>query len=303
MPVTEVLKGFRGRWREQEPLAGHTTWRIGGPADLYVLPLDRQDLVLIVQNCLRCGVPWTVLGAGSNVLIADQGIRGVVIGLADGFRYKQRSGYQVTAGAAVGLPGLARWTVWQGLAGLEFAAGIPASLGGAVMMNAGAHGAAVGERVLAVELVNEHGAIETVAAEELQFTYRHSRLQKRRCIVTEVQLQLTDGVVADMEAAMAKALARRRATQPLEWPNAGSVFLNPPGDSAGRLIEAAGLKGYRIGGAEVSNRHANFIVNAGGATATDVLALIALIQQRVLAASGVELCTEIQLVGDTGRAE
>ncbi|MDD2421749.1 MAG: UDP-N-acetylmuramate dehydrogenase [Heliobacteriaceae bacterium] len=297
-----VRNGFRGDWKESEPMRLHTSWRIGGPADVFAVPVDVADLALLIRNCQDNGTPWLVVGGGSNLLVADRGIRGVVIYLGSKFGQKELAGTFFSAGAACRLPALARFTARHGLRGLEFAAGIPATLGGAVVMNAGAHGRTLGDVVRMVEVIDGAGQLKRLIQSQLGFGYRRSCLQGKKGVVIRVEMELSFDVREAVERDLAAVLQQRRASQPLEWPNAGSVFINPPGQVAGGLIETAGLKGFAVGGAQVSTRHANFIINTGGATAADVLAVMATVKNRVLATCGVELESEIRVVGDTGGA-
>ncbi|MZP43930.1 UDP-N-acetylmuramate dehydrogenase [Heliobacterium gestii] len=296
-----LTKDLRGQWMQNEPMSRHTTWRIGGPADLFVDPADESDLAGLVRRCREAGVPWLVVGIGSNLLVSDNGIRGVVIHLGRPFADKRVDDCRLTAGAGCTLPALARFAAQAALQGLEFASGIPASLGGAVAMNAGAHSGSMQDVVGWVDVMDEDGAIRRYEREEMDFSYRHSRLQGEKAIVIRAGMELCRGDRESILRLMEEKLARRKKTQPLDWPNAGSVFLNPPGDlSAGRLIETAGLKGFTIGGAQVSEKHANFIVNRGGATAADVLALIEAVRNRVKATCGIELRSEVRVIGDAG---
>ncbi|MGC8781812.1 MAG: UDP-N-acetylmuramate dehydrogenase [Anaerolineae bacterium] len=303
-----------------EPLARHTTFHIGGPADLYVAVDRIARLERLAETAAAHALPFTVLGGGSNILVSDRGIRGLVIanqardfGLTladigleeptDRVPLTDDTGPVVVAAAGAALAGLARWTVKQGWAGLEWAVSIPGTVGGAVIGNAGAHGGDIAG-TLAWALVWHAGQGRArLTADELAFTYRSSRLKQQLAagdpppVVLAAGFRLTPGDAAAIAARADAFLARRRATQPTE-PSAGSIFRNPPGDHAGRLIEAAGLKGERIGGAQISPRHANFIVNVAQATATDVVALIDLCRRRVFDLFGVELVPEIQFLGD-----
>jgi UDP-N-acetylmuramate dehydrogenase len=237
-----------------------------------------------------------VLGAGSNLLVGDGGIRGVVVKLGAGFRHVGWTAVGVTAGAAVQVGKLARAAVERGLSGLEFAEGIPGTVGGVVVMNAGAYGGEVGSTVVSVDGVTADGRLETLAGERLDFGYRRSGLPAD-FLVTAVTFRLSAAHPEAIARRLAEIRDHRVASQPQGTANAGSIFKNPPGHAAGRLIEAAGLKGRRVGGAHISERHANFIVNDGGARATDVQALMAEAQRAVWEQSGVWLEPEIRLVG------
>jgi len=285
------------RLRTSFPMALLTTFRIGGPAALYLELQDDGDLDSVSAAVLATGVPTVVLGKGSNVLVADAGFPGIVLRLGRGYRWVAREGDRLQAGGAMALPALAGVAFQHALGGLEFAVAIPASLGGAVRMNAGAHGGAMGD---VVESVDVHdlatGERRSIDAEGAGFTYRGSAVSENGLVVGAI-CRLRGGDPMTIRAAMDEARAWRRATQPLAEPNCGSVFTNPPGDHAARLIEAAGMKGLRIGGAHVSEKHANFIVAGSGSSAADVRALIEAVRTQVLEATGIRLETEVRLVG------
>ncbi|HZG74470.1 MAG TPA: UDP-N-acetylmuramate dehydrogenase [Paenibacillus sp.] len=290
MNVGDVLTG--------EALAPHTTWKIGGPADVLVIPSGKAELAATVSTLRRYGVPWTPLGRGSNLLVSDRGIRGVVIKLGDAFDFVRFDGERVTAGGAYSFIKLSVMSGKEGLTGLEFAGGIPGTVGGAVYMNAGAMASDVSRILITAEVVLENGKLAVWNRDDFRFAYRHSALHGTRTIVTEATFQLAYGDRREIAAAMAAYKDRRKRTQPLHLPCAGSVFRNPEGTHAARLIEEAGLKGLRVGGAEVSTLHANFIVNTGNATAEDVLTLIKRIQQTVEEKTGIRLVPEVLEVGE-----
>jgi UDP-N-acetylmuramate dehydrogenase len=296
--VEELKQAQIGLVRQHEPLAEHTTWKIGGPADLFLVPETADGLSAAITLLNRHGVPWCVLGRGSNTLVTDKGVRGAVIKLGSGFDYVRFEGHTAVAGAAYSFIKLSVMAGKAGLTGLEYAGGIPGTVGGAVYMNAGAHGSDVSRIFQSADIVWEDGTKSTLEAKDMAFGYRHSILQERRGIVTEARFRLAPGDRKEIAAAMATYKDRRLRTQPLQMACAGSVFRNPPGDHAARLIEAAGLKGTRIGGAEVSTLHANFIINHGGATAEDVLALMRHIQRTVEEKFGVRLVPEVLLIGE-----
>ncbi|MEX2324671.1 MAG: UDP-N-acetylmuramate dehydrogenase [Nitriliruptoraceae bacterium] len=282
-------------------LATLTTLRVGGPADVLAVAEHDRDLAVIGEVCRLRGLPWLVVGRGSNLLISDTGWRGVAIMLGRGYR-----GIEVAAsldtvtahiGAAEPLPAAVTRLAEYGAAGFAWASAVPGTLGGAVRMNAGAHGGELGEHIVDVDLVRlDTGVRETWLGDALSFGYRRSGVPFDGVVV---RAQLTfDRQHPDVVARQLTEIRQwRREHQPLRYPNCGSVFTNPPGDSAGRLIEAAGLKGLRVGRAQVSERHANFIVTSPGATAHDVAQLIATVQDRVAAQCGVELQTEVVMVG------
>ncbi|MBE0585816.1 MAG: UDP-N-acetylmuramate dehydrogenase [Desulfofustis sp.] len=290
------------------PLASRTTYRIGGPADALVTLLAVEELQRFLAVCRSEGLRWKVLGRGSNILAADDGFRGVIIVLEGKFKYIVRQQdlperqVSVHAGAAVGLTRLAGWCAGEGLSGLEFAAGIPGTVAGAVLMNAGAWGGEMAGVVVALELT---GAEDTVmlTRQQLQFSYRCC--QSRRDwqadrVVSGVLVQLERERPEVIRERIRQVLDRRRISQPSRLPSGGCVFKNPPGMSAGRLIDEAGLKGTRVGDARVDETHANFFVNCGAARAADVQALMALVRERVLERSGITLEPEIEFLPGEG---
>ncbi|REE92985.1 UDP-N-acetylmuramate dehydrogenase [Paenibacillus taihuensis] len=281
-----------------KPLAEFTTWKIGGPADVLIIPETEEQLVAVVRLLHKHGLQWTNLGRGSNLLISDKGIRGVVLQLGEGFDYARFDGTFVHAGAAYSLIKLSVLTAREGLTGLEFAGGIPASVGGAVYMNAGAHGSDVSRIFKSADIVLETGELVRFDAEQMEFSYRHSCLHERQGIVVRAVFELGQGDRKEITATTSAYKQRRLLTQPLTLACAGSVFRNPPNDFAARLIEASGLKGLRQGGAEISTLHANFIVNTGQATAEDVLTLMATIKSTVQQNFGIELVAEVYVVGE-----
>lgn len=294
-----ILRAACGeRVRSRFPLAPLTTFRIGGEAALYLEPRSDGDLAAVSAAVRETGIQFVVLGKGSNVLVSDGGFPGLVLRLGGGFRWAAREGERVRAGGAMPLPALAGVALQHGLAGLEFGVAIPASLGGAVRMNAGAHGRELAEILEAVDVYRiGEGRAEAVPAERAGFAYRRSALPED-AVVTGATVRLRPGDRAAIRAGMDEAREWRRRTQPLAQPNVGSVFKNPPGDHAARLIEAAGGKGMRVGGASVSEKHANFIVAAPGTRAADVAALIGAVRELVASRFDVGLETEVHLVGD-----
>lgn len=297
--IAEILQQMGiGKVLVNEPLANHTTWKIGGPADILVIPHDKEALVRAVTTLYQEGVPWRAIGRGSNLLVLDGGIRGVVFKISDVLDHLRFDGNKVYAGAGFSFIKLALLASREGLTGMEFAGGIPGNVGGAVYMNAGAHGSEVSRILKEAEILLETGELVTYSAAQLDFSYRTSKLQSSSAIVTEVLFELDHGDRKQIAEAMAKHKDRRRLTQPLQLPCAGSVFRNPPNDHAGRLIESSGLKGYRVGGAEISKQHANFIVNVGQATANDVLTLMEHAQTVVYDRYGVRLVPEVLVVGE-----
>jgi UDP-N-acetylmuramate dehydrogenase len=296
--VKELLKNNIGTVLVNEPLANHTTWKIGGPADLFVQPKDKKGLVTAMQIIRKFELPFRAIGKGSNLLVRDGGIRGVVVNLADGLNHLDFQDDVVHVGAGFSFIRLAVLAAKEGLTGLEFAGGIPGSVGGAVYMNAGAHGSEVSRIFKSAEILLETGELVSYTEKEMKFRYRHSVLQEMKGIVTEATFQLAQGDRKEIASAMAKFKDRRRHTQPLQLPCAGSVFRNPANNHAGRLIEYAGLKGFRIGNAQVSEKHGNFIVNRGNASAQDVLQLIEHIKKELADRYKVEMIAEVQVVGE-----
>jgi UDP-N-acetylmuramate dehydrogenase len=292
---------FADRVRFDEPLAPHTSFRIGGPVDAWVEAEDVGDLAALFAIARAAKTPVITLGTGTNVLVSDRGVRGIAVHLGRGFQFvewKQRGdSAEVRAGAAVPFKKLVYDAVERGFEGLEFAEGIPGSIGGGLTMNAGAFGGEIGRVVVALEGVRADGGPEDLPRERLAFQYRRLELPEG-WVITGVRLRLRRGDPSEMERRLASARDKRKKNQPLGFPNAGSVFKNPPGGVAGRLLEEAGVKGLRRGAALVSELHANFIVNQGGATAQDVRALMDEMGERVFARSGIRLQPEIKLVGE-----
>jgi UDP-N-acetylmuramate dehydrogenase len=296
--LLDVLESLcPGGVRRNEPLARHVTFRIGGPADILLIPRTLTHLAAAVAFLYEHGLPFVMLGRGSNVLIADRGVRGIVLKTGRGQDAVRYPCGGVVAECGVSLPYLSRATAARGLAGLEFAAGIPGSIGGGLAMNAGAHGRSLSDAVHAVRVLTPVGEQRWPRA-EMEFRYRQSRLQDEPAVALEVELDLICGDPRECLARLEAWLRTRSETQPLGPPSSGCIFKNPEGDHAGRLIDAAGGKGMRCGDAVVSDRHANYILNVGGATAVDVLALIDRVRARVRERAGVELEPEIKLIGE-----
>lgn len=287
-----------GEIRINEPLAAHTTWKIGGPADLLILPSGEEATIAIVTLLHKHGVSWTALGRGSNMLVSDRGIRGVVLKPGTGLDYARFEDHLVHAGAAHSFIKLSVLAGKAGLTGLEFAGGIPGTVGGAVYMNAGAHGSDVSRILHYADIVLGTGELVRYDKEQMKFAYRHSILQEQGGVVVRAGFALEAGDRKEIAAAMASYKDRRMRTQPLKMASAGSVFRNPPGDHAARIIEEAGLKGMTCGGAQISEQHANFIVNIGQATAEDVLTLIGQTQRIIKERYGIELVPEVLVVGE-----
>lgn len=293
-----ALQAFNGEYDIQydEPMARHTTMRIGGPADVFLVPRTIEALGAAKRAAKGCGVPCAVIGNGSNLLVSDEGYRGAVL-CTSGLRTVTIEGSEVTAQAGALLSAIARAAADAGLTGLEFAAGIPGSLGGAVFMNAGAYDGQMADRVTSVTYLDGDGVPHTLAAHELAFGYRESVFKAHEdWTVVRATMALGSGDPAAIRTKMEDFACRRRDKQPLELPSAGSTFKRPQGDFAGRLIEQAGMKGFAVGGAQVSEKHAGFVVNRGGATCADMLALIHAVQEHVRAQSGVSLECEVRVL-------
>jgi UDP-N-acetylmuramate dehydrogenase len=299
-----ILRAACGdRLRTGYPLAPLTSFRIGGPAALFLEAGSEADLFAAGEAHRETGLPVVVVGKGSNILVADRGFAGLVIRLGRAFRWVGRDGNELSAGAAMPLPALAGVALSHDLSGLEFGVAIPASLGGAVRMNAGAHGHELSERVTHIDVFElVAGGVTRIPAAEAGFGYRHSALHDD-AVVLAATVALEPGSAEGIRERMDEARAWRRRTQPLAEPNCGSVFKNPAADHAARLIEDAGGKTMSVGGARVSEKHANFIVAGPGATAADVLELVRALQDRVEERTGVRLEPEVHLVGDGDLAE
>jgi UDP-N-acetylmuramate dehydrogenase len=296
--AVDLLRGSVGdRVRRGFPLARLTSFRIGGPAAIYLEVESPADLEAVGRAVRETGVSVLVIGKGSNLLVSDEGFPGIVLRLGRAFRWAARDGDRLTAGGAMPLPALAGVALQHGLAGLEFGVAIPASLGGSVRMNAGAHGHSLDEVVETVELFDlAADRVRLVAADDAGFRYRDSALPETG-VVVGATVHLRPGDRKEIRERMDEARAWRRATQPLAEPNCGSVFKNPPGEHAARLIEDSGGKGLAVGGARVSEKHANFIVAGRGASSSDVVRLIRALQDRVRDRFGVDLEPEVHLVG------
>lgn len=280
----------------QEPMWKHTTFKIGGPADVFITVKTAAALQAVLAEAQRLEVPYHVIGKGSNLLVSDDGMRGAVLLLAGEFAEIACQGNTITCGAAVPLSALCKTALDNNLTGLEFAWGIPGSAGGALFMNAGAYGSEMQNVVVSCTHMTPDGAVHTLTKAEMDLAYRHSVYHSLDAIILSVTVELEPGNPEAIRGAMEDFITRRKTKQPLEYPSAGSVFKRPVGHFAGALIEQCGLKGKRIGGAMVSEKHAGFIVNAGDATCQDVLDLVALIQKTVLEETGVSLECEIRPV-------
>ncbi|WP_313798760.1 UDP-N-acetylmuramate dehydrogenase [Cytobacillus sp.] len=284
--------------KENEYLANHTTMKIGGPADLFIEPSSIENMIKTMELMNEYKVKWTAIGRGSNLLVSDLGIEGAVIKLGRGMSGLTINGTEVKAGGGYSLVSLSTQLSRQGLSGLEFASGIPGSVGGAVFMNAGAHGSDISNILTKALILFESGKVEWLSNKDMMFSYRTSVLQKERPgIVLEAAFQLQSGDKDIIFSEMQKNKEYRKVTQPWNFPCAGSIFRNPLPNHAGKLIQEAGLKGYSIGGAKISDMHGNFIVNTGNATAQDVLSLISYIKDKIYELYQVEMHTEVEIIG------
>ena len=295
MTLLQQLSGAGIPLLPQEPMSRRTTFGIGGPA-LLIRPQNREQLQAAVAICRGVGQPPFILGRGSNLLVSDAGIARPVIQLGEGLSVVVRQGDTLRCGAGAALISVCLQAARAGLSGLEWAYGIPGSLGGGVYMNAGAYGGELKDVVAEVTYLDENGDFCTASGDELQFGYRHSVFQQRECCIVEAVLALVPGRESEIRAAMEDYMNRRREKQPLEYGSAGSTFKRPAGNYASALVDRCGLKGLAVGGAEVSQKHAGFIINRGGATAAEVLQLIAEVQRTVREKTGYELECEVKYV-------
>lgn len=295
-----LKQAFRGKIVVNEPLSEHTSFRIGGAADYYLYPNDLEDLSSVVDFCQRERISRFTIGNGTNLLVSDQGFKGIVIDISETFTHIHCKGSIVTVGAGVNLKDFLNYCTERGLSGLESLVGIPGQVGGGIRINAGAWGEEIFDHLLNVRVLDRLGMLERRQKDEITVGYRYTDIPSDTIIV-EAQFHLSDGNPKQMESIQRTKLKERREKQPLSLPSAGSVFKHPPGDYAGRLIEDTGCKGLRIGDAMVSKKHANFIVNCHLASAEDVIRLMREIQNRVSERFGIELEPEIQMMGFSDR--
>ncbi|MCH5264669.1 MAG: UDP-N-acetylmuramate dehydrogenase [Lachnospiraceae bacterium] len=282
---------------EQEPMKRHTTFRIGGPAAYYMVPEEEEEIRIAIEFAREKNLPYYLLGRGSNVLFHDDGYPGVVIEIGRGLAKFEMYKGLVMAQAGISLSAMAAKLAEEGFTGFEFAAGIPGTLGGAITMNAGAYGGEIRDCIVSATVLTEDGDTQVLSREELELGYRSSLIQRSSYIVKSGTFNFEEGDREEIQAKMKELNQKRREKQPLEYPSAGSTFKRPEGHFAGKLIEDAGLKGYRVGDAQVSEKHCGFVVNRGSATAAQVCQLISDVQRKVQEAFGVELEPEIRFVG------
>ena len=295
--IKEILE--EGRILLNEPMRNHTTFKIGGPVDYLILPSSMEEVSQTLRLLERHGIPHTILGNGSNVLVRDKGVRGAIVKFNSPFSaIRLEEGNRIFAGAGASLKDVAVFAADHGLTGMEFAIGIPGSIGGAVFMNAGAYDGEMKNVVVKVRSVAEDGSMHEMGPEEMDLSYRHSVFQQNGHAICEVELKLFPGDGSTIRMKMDDLTRRREQRQPLEMPSAGSTFKRPTGYFAGTLIDQTGLKGLRVGGAQVSEKHAGFVVNTGNATAEDVMGLITEVQKRVFEKHGVKLYPEVRIIGE-----
>ena len=296
--LTELQNVMGGSWIfMEEPMKKHTTFRVGGPADVLVQP-DETALAAILALCRQYYVPYSFIGNGSNLLVGDKGIRGVVIEMTDPMGNIEVDGTKITAQAGAMLSKIANTAASNGLGGMEFAAGIPGSVGGAVVMNAGAYGREMKDIIEKVYVLDENGAQLELDRDALDLGYRHSCIPEKKYIVTKVVLELVPRNEAEIRSEMKELNEKRAEKQPLQYPSAGSTFKRPEGYFAGKLIMDAGLRGYQVGGAQVSEKHCGFVINKGDATAADICQLMRDVSDKVQAQFGVVLEPEVKMIGE-----
>lgn len=297
LSIKEKINSIVKRACYDEPMSSHTTFRVGGVADCYISVSDEAEIASVINLCKSENINYLIIGNGSNLLVSDDGIRGVVIEIGQEFSGIELDNNSIKIKAGTLLSRVSRFALENGLTGLEFASGIPGTMGGAIIMNAGAYGGEMRQVVRCVRLMNQEGEIINLDNEEMEFGYRFSRAKKEGLIVLEAVLSLEEGDRTVIEARMNELAAQRREKQPLEYPSAGSTFKRPEGYFAGKLISDCNLKGFSVGGAQVSEKHAGFVVNTGGATAADVHSLIEQVSAIVLRETGVQLEPEVIMVG------
>lgn len=298
--IYELLCGCAGgeNVRRQEPMSLHTTFRIGGPADLFVMPGSIQAVADSIRICKETQTPYAVIGNGSNLLVSDAGYRGVIIQIGRNLNQITGNGEEIRAQAGAMLSVIAKTALSESLTGFEFASGIPGTLGGAVVMNAGAYGGEMKDVLTEVTVLTREGEIRTIPAEKLELGYRTSLAAKNGWIILEAVMKFQKGDAEAIRGRMEELKIQRVTKQPLDLPSAGSTFKRPEGYFAGKLIMDAGLRGFTVGGAQISEKHCGFVVNKGGATAEDVRNLICAVQKKVQEDAGVKLEPEVKFLGE-----
>lgn len=283
--------------KENEPMKNHTSFKVGGPADLFLMPQSRAELQAVLEICKESQKPLYIMGNGSNLIVRDKGYSGIIIN-TKALNQVETVGETLIAEPGISLKDLANVALKEKLTGLEFASGIPGSLGGAVTMNAGAYDGEMKGVITSITVISEDGSLKTIPADQCNFGYRSSILQQHHWVLVSVELGLKNGDYQQIEAKMLDLNNQRQSKQPLEYPSAGSTFRRPVGYYAGKLVQDAGFKGYAIGGAQVSEKHSGFVINKGGATAADILNLIGAIQAAVKEKFDVDLKTEVIVIGN-----
>lgn len=283
--------------KENEPMKNHTSFKVGGPADLFLMPQSRAELQTVLEICKQSEKPLYIMGNGSNLIVRDKGYSGIIIN-TKALNQVETVGETLIAEPGISLKDLANVALEQKLTGLEFASGIPGSLGGAVTMNAGAYDGEMKGIIKNITVITEDGSLKTIPADQCNFGYRSSVLQQHDWVLISVELVLKNGVYQEIEAKMLDLNTQRQSKQPLEYPSAGSTFRRPAGYYAGKLVQDAGFQGHSIGGAQVSEKHSGFVINKGGATAADILNLIGAIQAGVKEKFDVDLKTEVIVIGN-----
>ena len=286
------------RVKKEEPMRLHTTFRVGGPADLFVSPNSVEEVRKVTALCREEGVPYYIMGNGSNLLVSDQGYRGVIIQFYKEMNDISVEGTLLRAQAGALLSAVANRALLESLTGFEFAAGIPGTLGGACVMNAGAYGGEMKDVLKAVTVLTQEGEVLTLSNEELELGYRTSVIARKHYIVLEAEIALSEGKKEEIQAVMDDLKERRITKQPLEYPSAGSTFKRPEGYFAGKLIQDAGLRGFQVGGAQVSEKHCGFVINKDHATAAEIAELIRQVSEKVEAQFGVKLEPEVKRLGE-----
>lgn len=284
---------------KNEPMKKHTSFRIGGPADLMVVASDVQHIRAAIFECRNMGIPYYVMGNGSNLLVGDKGFRGLVIKISDCFNKINITDNKVWTQAGALISTVSKAAIEADLSGLEFAVGIPGTIGGAIAMNAGAYTGEMKDVVRLVLVLNKDGELLELTNEELDFSYRNSLIQEKDLIMIEAHMELAYGDRKTINDLVEEYNMLRRLKQPLSYPSAGSVFKRPPGNFAGKLIDEAGLRGFKVGDAQVSDLHCGFIVNLGNAAANDVITLIEIVKHKVKEKAGIDLQLEIKIIGET----
>ncbi|MDD2396897.1 MAG: UDP-N-acetylmuramate dehydrogenase [Tissierellia bacterium] len=295
--MEELTKSFKGTLLKDEPLKNHTYFKIGGPASLFAVPEDTEDLKTVLKLIKKYEIDYFIIGNGTNLLVSDEGFKGIIVKIGEKFNKLNRDGNKVTAGAGILLSSLAKYIAKESLAGFEFASGIPGYLGGAVPINAGAYGGEMKDIVTKVKCMDMDGKIHEFSNKEMKFAYRHSKLTDSEYVVLEAELELIPGVVEDIMEKIKELNEKRTSKQPLNLPSAGSTFKRPSNGYASKLIEDAGLKGLKYRGAMVSDKHSGFIVSHDNANCEDVLELMRIVISAVYDKYGIKLEPEIKIVG------